>query len=97
MPLAEEAEKINGKEIECFKTYQHKIKKWEKRTSESFCGRNFISHYYAGNRSGCGYPCKIGMDGNGICCVVTGIIFCSSEKGELTDKKYRKAYVLYFV
>ena len=45
VPLAEEAEKINGKETECF-----------------------------------GYPCEIGMDGNGICCVVTGIIFAAAKR-----------------
>ena len=51
-----------------------------KRVSESFCGRNFISYYYAGNQSGFGYSCKIGMDGNGICCVVAGIIFAAAKR-----------------
>ena len=96
VPPAEEAEKINGKETECFKMYQHKIKKWEKELRNLFCRRNLISYYYAGNRSGCGYPCKIGMDGNGICCVVTGIIFCKERKGELTDKKIQKSVCVVF-
>lgn len=95
VPLAEEAEKINGKETECFKTYQHKIKKWEKELRNLFAEE--ISSAIITPGTGQVLDILVKLEWMAMeYAVLSQALFLQQRKGELTDKKIQKSVCVVF-
>ena len=95
MPLAEEAEKINGKETECFKTYQHKINKWAKELRNLFAEE--ISSAIITPGTGQVLDILVKLEWMAMeYAVLSQSLFLQQRKGELTDKKIQKSVCVVF-
>lgn len=95
VPLAEEAEKINGKETECFKTYQHKINKWAKELRNLFAEE--ISSAIITPGTGQVLDILVKLEWMAMeYAVLSQVLFLQQRKGELTDKKIQKSVCVVF-
>ena len=95
VPLAEEAEKINGKETECFKTYQHKINKWAKELRNLFAEE--ISSAIITPGTGQVLDILVKLEWMAMeYAVLSQALFLQQRKGELTDKKIQKSVCVVF-
>ena len=95
VPLAEEAEKINGKETECFKTYQHKINKWAKELRNLFAEE--ISSAIITPGTGQVLDILVKLEWMAMeYAVLSQSLFLQQRKGELTDKKIQKSVCVVF-